>query len=155
MTPPVLLSSRSHNWRTPPQLFELLHDHFRFTVDAAADDDNALLPTYWTEEDDALVQDWTGHVVWCNPPYGRHLTRFVEKAHAEWRDNAVTTVLLIPARTDTSVWHRLIFPNADVHFLAGRLRFLNSRGERADAATFPSALVIFPGWKTSLQHFTR
>lgn len=88
------------NWRTPPDFFEKLHAEFGFTLDAAASDENALLGRdcgyagdhcdehqcwtvgrYFTEEDDAISQDWTGERVWCNPPYSPAslLYAFIEK----------------------------------------------------------------------------
>lgn len=43
-------------WRTPQRLYSNLHREFTFTVDAAASDQNALPPNYWTEETDSLSQ---------------------------------------------------------------------------------------------------
>ena len=59
-----------NDWRTPPELFRLLDMEFRFTLDAAADDENHLCEQYLTEAEDALSADVADHVVWCNPPYG-------------------------------------------------------------------------------------
>ncbi len=66
-------------WRTPRQLFDQLNGIFRFAVDACASAENALLPTYWTIEDDARLQDWSQHRVYCNPPFGE-LATFLAKA---------------------------------------------------------------------------
>lgn len=150
MVDQALFSSQRHDWRTPPRLFNALHQQFQFTVDAAASADNALLPTFWDAETDALHQDWSGHRVWCNPPYGRKQADFVRKAFEEWQTHAVTTALLIPARPDTRIWQQLILPNATVTFLPGRVRFLNQAGEETEAAPFPSAVCIFDGWKGAL-----
>lgn len=50
--------------------------------------------------------------------------------------------MLIPARTDTSYWHDYIFPNAEIEFLRGWLKFeINGKGN--EPAPFSSALVIF------------
>lgn len=146
----VLLSSNRHDWRTPAHIFKALHQQYQFTVDAAASAENSLLPFFWDVEADALRQDWSGHRVWCNPPYGRKQADFIRKAFEEWQTNAVTTVLLIPARPDTRAWQKLILPNATVSFLSGRLRFLNHLGEATEAAPFPSAIVVFDGWKRAL-----
>jgi hypothetical protein len=71
--------------------FGLLHERFRFTVDAAAAPHNARLPRYWTREDSALEQDWRGERVWCNPPYS-DIRPWVEHA---WQ------------MYDTHEWHRV------------------------------------------------
>ena len=47
------------------------------------------------------------------------------------------------ARTDTKIWHDVIFPHAKVEFIKGRLKFSNSK----NSAPFPSAIVIFYGAK--------
>lgn len=66
-------------WRTPRQFFDQLDAIFGFTVDACASAENALLDTYWTATDDARLQDWSQHRVYCNPPFGE-LASFLAKA---------------------------------------------------------------------------
>lgn len=48
-----------------------MHRIFGFSIDACASAANALLPRYWTAEDDAFAHDWTGERVYCNPPFKR------------------------------------------------------------------------------------
>lgn len=138
MVSPTLFKSDRHDWRTPQALFDRLHSEFAFTLDAAASAANALLPRYWTAEDDALAQDWRGERIWCNPPYGRMGHRFIEKAATSDADVAV---LLIPARPDTRAWHEYILgnPAAEVRFLRGRVRFVGA----PHGAPFPSAVIVF------------
>jgi site-specific DNA-methyltransferase (adenine-specific) len=74
-----------------------------------------------------------------NPPYGREIGKWIEKAYVESLGGA-TVVCLIPARTDTKYWHEFIFPHAnEIRFIKGRLKFGNSK----NSAPFPSALVVF------------
>lgn len=130
------LSDRT-DWQTPQDFFDLLHAEFRFTIDAAATPENAMLRRFWTKQDNAPLQDWTGERVWCNPPYGREGWPFIEKAA---RRDADVAVLLVPARPDTRVWHRFIFPWAsEIRWVRKRLRF---RGAEHDAP-FPSAVAVF------------
>ena len=142
MTMAVHFSSERHDWTTPRAFFDELHAEFGFTLDAAASPHNALCPRYFTEESDGLAQDWRGEVVWCNPPYGRQIGKWIAKAAEEARGGA-TVVMLIPARPDTAAWHDHIFanPQATVRFVRGRLKF----GEAKESAPFPSAVVIFRG----------
>jgi phage N-6-adenine-methyltransferase len=83
-------------WRTPPQLFDDLNAIFHFTVDACANQDNALLPRFWSVDDDARLHDWTDESVFCNPPFGEIAT-FVIKA-----PQAKTTVFLLPVTALTT-----------------------------------------------------
>jgi phage N-6-adenine-methyltransferase len=137
---PVHFSSRSDDWATPQWLFDLLDAEFGFTLDVCATADNAKCRHYFSPEMDGLKQDWRG-VCWMNPPYGRQISRFVEKAHQSALQGA-TVVCLLPARTDTTYWHRVIAHAAVIRFLKGRLKF----GGAPNSAPFPSAVVVFqPG----------
>lgn len=84
-----------------------------------------------------------GGNVFVNPPYGRSIRAWVEKAYQESvRDPNRKIVMLIPSRTDTSYWHDFIFPHADVEFIRGRLKF-EVNGQGGNPAPFPSAIVVF------------
>lgn len=138
----ALMSSDKHDWGTPPELYQELDDEFGFTIDVCASDWNAKHENYWTVEDDALEQDWSDHICFMNPPYGREIKHWVEKARTE-AENGATVVGLIPARTDTRYWHNHIFGVADdIRFLKGRIKFHRPEGE-ADAAPFPSAVIVW------------
>ena len=109
-----------------PEDFAPLHERFGFTIDAAAAPHNAKLPRYWTIEDDALAQDWTGERIYCNPPYSS-IEPWPAKAHDS---GAELVVMLLPAnRTEQGWWQREIEPQRragllTVEFLPGRMRFL-------------------------------
>ena len=134
----VALSSESNDWATPQQTFNELDNEFNFTLDPCASQENAKCEKYFTKEDDGLSQDWSNEIVFMNPPYGREIGKWVEKAYRESLKGAVV-VCLIPARTDTKYWHNFIFPYAEIRFIKGRLKFGGSK----NAAPFPSAIVIY------------
>ena len=80
----ALLSSKSQEWRTPRSFFENLDREFHFVLDAAATAENAKCERYFTPETDGLSQSWNvGGSVFCNPPYGREIGKWVEKAYRE------------------------------------------------------------------------
>ena len=136
---PGLMSSASEDWATPLSFFEDLNDEFDFTLDACAASWNAKCEQYFTVDDDALAQTWTG-TVWMNPPYGRTIGQWMAKAVEAWRGGA-RVVCLVPARTDTAWWHDYAMLG-EVRFVRGRLKFEREHGD-SDAAPFPSAVVIF------------
>lgn len=121
---------------TPIALFDKLNREFGFTLDAAASPENALCERFLSREDDALKQPWTGSV-WCNPPYGIHIGKWVEKGFNEAQHGAVV-VMLLPANTDTLWFHRWC-TKGEIRFIKGRLKF----GSMGTAAPFPSMVVIF------------
>lgn len=137
----VHFSSASNEWSTPDDLFDKLNAEFHFTVDAAASVENAKCPKFWTYRENGLAQDWRNERVWCNPPYGREIGKWIEKAAMA---GAEVAVLLIPARTDTKAWHQHIFGKAEVRFIQGRLKF-SGGGKNPNNwnAPFPCAVIIW------------
>ena len=137
----ALLSSKNMCWCTPQDFFDKLNEEFSFTLDAAATDKTAKCPLYFTPETDGLKSSWKvagGGTVFCNPPYGREIGKWVQKAYEE-AQAGTPIVLLIPARTDTSYFHDFIYHKAEIRFIKGRLKFGGCKG----AAPFPSMVVIF------------
>ena len=139
-----MYSSKEHSWETPKWLVDTLKTVIDFTVDAAASAENAKHERFWTIEDDGLAQDWTKETVWVNPPYGRALPGWLKKAYESSREGGGQSVVLVPARPDTSYWHQWILPHQDVPilFLSGRLKF-ELKGKTVGTANFPSALIFF------------
>lgn len=136
-----MFSSQTDQWATPQNLFNELNDEFHFTLDPCADDTNHKCDLYFTKEQDGLSQDWAGHIVFCNPPYGREIGKWVEKCYRETKNRPFETVcvMLIPARTDTKWFHDYIYNIHEIRFIKGRLKFGNSK----NSAPFPSMVVVF------------
>lgn len=142
----VHFSSACDEWSTPDDLFAELGDIFHFDLDACASAHNAKCGRFFSREQDALRQRWAG-TVWMNPPYGRRIGAFMQKAFEESKLGA-TVVCLVPSRTDTAWWHTYA-RQGQIIFLRGRLRF----GGATSSAPFPSAIVIF--WGGQLGHAVR
>lgn len=133
-----LFSSNTDLWATPQDFFDKLNEEFNFTLDPCALPENAKCDKFFTPEDDGLKQDWTGHHVFCNPPYGSAIKHWVKKCYDEAQKGTLV-VMLIPARTDTSYFHDYIYHKAEIRFVRGRLKF----GGAAHGAPFPSMIVIY------------
>lgn len=107
-------------WSTPQWLFDELNKEFNFDVDVCATKENAKCDKYYTKEDDGLSKEWYMSV-WCNPPYGREIGKWVKKAHEERHRVAngkkTTVVMLLPARTDTKWFHDYIYGKAEIRFI--------------------------------------
>ena len=138
----ALFSSKSDEWATPKEVFNELNNEFRFDIDVASTDQNALCKRHFTASENGLIQDWGGCSVWCNPPYSQ-VGRWVRKCYEE-RNNAKSIVLLIPSRTDTRWFHEFIYGVAEVRFIKGRLKFSGSK----NSAPFPSMIVIYRRYET-------
>lgn len=133
-----LFTSNKDDWRTPTPLFNKLNKRFSFDYDVCASHENAKCPKYFTKEMDGLKQQWTG-TCYCNPPYGRVIGKWMEKAYKSSVMGA-TVVCLIPARTETR-WYNNWVVRGEVEFLKGRQKFSDGK----TGAPFPSAVVTFYG----------
>ena len=137
-----MFTSNTDDWETPQWLFDRLNWIFGFDLDVCASDENHKCDRYFTAEQDGLKNSWGGCKCWCNPPYGRQIGKWVEKAARSVEETDGTlVVMLIPARTDTRWYHEYIAHNPMAHavFLKGRLTF----GRAKHNAPFPSMVVVF------------
>lgn len=124
----------STEYRTPPAIFEALAREFRFNVDAAASDENALVGQwcdhgrlcesdhhasyghgrYYTAETDGTKRDHyrAEDVVYANPPYSPSalVDAYVDTAAWTAKNLGATWVLLLNSgMTDTRRWHNHIW----------------------------------------------
>ena len=133
----VHFSSNTDIWSTPQDFYNKLNAEFSFNLDPCALPENAKCDKFFTPEQDGLKQDWGGYRVFMNPPYGREIGKWVEKAATCKADIVVG---LLPARTDTRWFHEHIYGKAEIRFIKGRLKF----GDATNSAPFPSMIVV---WK--------
>jgi len=148
--------SGSGTWETPDDLYNNLNGFFRFNIDAAANKTNTKCGTYYRKrpepkqghryvnqkEVDGIVDEWPVHqgdVVWCNPPYGRDIGKWLDRGY-EASENGATVVFLLPARTDTH-WFHSYSKIGEVWLFKGRIKFMGAQA----SAPFPSMLLIFDG----------
>ncbi len=136
--------------QTCPGLWLDLHSRFQFSIDAAASASNAMLPRYWTREDNALKQPWCGERIWCNPPYSR-VEPWIRKAWAEHAVGCPLIVMLLPNnRADQGFWQELIERHRDrpgtglrTEFLPGRPRFGHPKDGVMGRPMFGLVLLIW------------
>jgi len=125
-----LMTSLSPHYATPKALYDMLDAEFHFDFD----------PCPLKSGIDGLAMTW-GKVNFINPPYGKMISVWIDRAYAE-SCTGKTCVMLLPARTDTRYWHNIILRHAEeIRFIKGRLKF----GDCKNSAPFPSCVVIFRG----------
>lgn len=152
-----LLSSGKDDWETPDDLFALYDSTYHFVLDAAANESNHKCPLWLGPgglHEDALSISWhpwlmSGGNIWLNPPYSKgNQAKFVTKAFQEvfelynlsgGRKQHGSVVCLLPARTDTKLFHEVIQPWGRIHFIKGRVKFKGA----SQGAPFPSMIVVF------------
>lgn len=139
----IIVATKRQDWTTPPGVFFGLHLEFSFTVDAAAEAHNALLSRFWTVEQDALRQDWTGQCVFCNPPWSR-IPEFLERGRQFAQ--VATSVFLLPASVDTAWFHDIAY-YAWKDLFRGRVSFVAPEGVKQSTPPTGTMLAVFgPGW---------
>jgi len=136
--------SKNDKWMTPPEIYNPLHEEFKFNFDPC--------PINWTEEDPSgLSMPW-GTSTFCNPPYSA-TAKWIEKASLE-AHKGKTIVMLINAVTDTKAFHEYIYNKAEIRFLKGRIKFINpAEPEKRTPNVKASMVVVFrpPGYKWSAE----
>jgi len=128
----ILHSSIKQDWETPQADFNEWNLKYNFTLDPCCTTKNCKCPDgiYFDLGESGLDLPWAGRV-FMNPPYNAQKL-WIPKAVKESRRAGVEFVIgLLPARTDTEVFHNYIWdrhshrphPFAQVEFLKGRLVF--------------------------------
>ena len=117
-----IFSKQSDLWKTPSNIYK------RFMQDGYFDP-CPTNPTF-----DGLSIPWKNKN-FVNPPYSQ-IMKWLDKAFAE-RERENYSVFLIPARTDTKWFAKIVQEKCTIIFLQGRLKF-NDYG----TAPFPSMFVI-------------
>ena len=128
------------DWATPKELYDKLDDEFNFDFD----------PCPLHSDFDGLKIDWKNSN-FINPPYSRMLKEaFIRKAYEESLKGKLC-VMLLPVSTSTKIFHEVIYHNAEIRFLKGRVKFegYNTFGELVSnkCGMHDSMIVIFDGKK--------
>lgn len=128
-----------------------------FSHDFAADDENAVCPSYWTIKDDSLKQSndkWREKVGlygwgWLNPPFS-HIGPWAEKC-AEVGSDGGHIAFLVPASVGSNWYRDFVHTHARVLFLNGRITFVGCKqGYPKDcilALYGPDVIVGYDVWK--------
>jgi len=138
----------SDEWGTPPELFLMLHKQYHFTLDPCA---YKPMPLHhdllmFDKQDNGLLQEWSNHSVFINPPYsGHNIEMWMKKAYEE-KDKALIIVMLIPTtKTGTRFFKKYAMDGgAEFVFITGRIKFIPMRGQVQSSNPLNSMIVI---WK--------
>lgn len=134
------------DYRTPPDFLESVKRRLRieeFTFDLAADAGNTVADDFYTEADDAIIQDWSRDGWnWLNPPFA-DLEPWVAKASKEGLNGAYVA-MLVPASVGANWWREWVEPNSYVVYLNGRLAFIPDKPKWL----YPKdlALLLYTPW---------
>jgi len=128
------------HWETPQYVYDYLEAEYFAGYPEYFD------PCPLHADFDGLSVEW-GAANYINPPYNRRdKEAFILKAYAESQKDKLC-VMLIPASTETEIFHDIIVPNAKVILIRRRVKFkgCNSKGEYVTdkAGQSGSMFVVF------------
>ena len=124
-------SKKTDHWRTPIHLYDELNKEFNFDFDPCP-----YLATF-----DGLKCNW-GKRNFVNPPYSK-VKEFLIKAHIELNNgNADLCVFLVFSNTDTKWFHNYVYGKAELRFIKGRVRFIDTNNQVNQPAMRPSMIAI-------------
>lgn len=103
-------------------------------------------PRFFTVKKSGLKQEWTEDF-FLNPPYSE-VGSWIAHADEQVKKHNVKGVILTYAKTDTKWWHLFIEenPDATVHFIKGRIRFIVNGKPSKNSAPYPSVWIILKKW---------
>ena len=123
----------SHNtdhWRIPTEIYNF------FMSEGYID------PCPFYADFDGLTREYKNQKIYINPPYSQ-IKLWVDYA-LKLLGGGCKIVMLIPSRTETKYFHKLMEHNPKILFFKGRLHFNESK----NSAPFPSCLIILEQGRT-------
>lgn len=135
-----MYSSDDDSWGTPDFIFQALDKIYGpFDLDPASDDYNYKCTNHFTRKDNGLKQQWDGHSVFLNPPYGDDIIHWVNKC-CEERSFCKVICALLPGRTDSVWFHNFVLGKAnELLLIKGRIKFEGA----LYSAPFPSVVAVY------------
>lgn len=103
---------------------------------------NAMQQVFKAAGQDGLTLDWSGHVVFVNPPYSGS-SLWLRKIAVEWRAGRIGLLLcLVNAKTDAPEFHAAMRNGASVFFFEGRIKYVKPDGTQ-EPSSQPSMMIAF------------
>lgn len=109
-----------------------------------------VLTNYITEKENALLVDWNGQRVWCNPPYSRgNVDNFVAKAVEQCQKNQKDVIMLLNVDPSTKYFKRILDnAKAIVYVTSGRISFIKTQDNEVKSNPLkPSMFVLLSSSK--------
>lgn len=166
----LLLPKRAHvsnnsgeqEWFTPPTFIKAARDCMGGIdldpASCAAANRTVKAREYYDARKNGLAQEWHGKV-WLNPPYSRPLVeQFCQKLIDSIASGAVKRACILTNNfTDTSAGQLLLSQASAVLFVAGRISFLDAKGNENGAPLQGQMIcglnVAFTDFKAAFEEF--
>ena len=146
-------NSGEYEWYTPIEYIEAARltmgtiDLDPASCDAA--NETVKAKTYYTEEQDGLIQPWFG-TVWLNPPYSQPLvSQFCDLLVDNYlKGNIKQACVLVNNATETKFYQNMLNHCSAVCFIKGRVKFVDKNGE-SKGSPLQGQTVLYFGKETT------
>ena len=146
-------NSGEYEWYTPIEYIEAARltmgtiDLDPASCDAA--NETVKAKTYYTEEQDGLIQPWFG-TVWLNPPYSQPLvSQFCDLLVDNYlKGNIKQACVLVNNATETKFYQNMLNHCSAVCFIKGRVKFVDKNGE-SKGTPLQGQTVLYFGKETT------
>jgi len=148
--PHVTHYSGEYEWYTPIDYIEAARLTMgSIDVDPAScslANKNVKAETFYTKEDDGLLQDWPGNV-WLNPPYSQpEVSDFCALLVEKYQSGEVKQAcVLVNNATETKHYQNMLKHCSAVCFIKGRIRFIDQHGEPAQGSPLQGQTILYFG----------
>jgi hypothetical protein len=145
----VAQATGNNEWYTPSPIIEAAREVMgSIALDPASSaqaNKTVKAEQFFTAADDGQFQDWHGPL-WMNPPYAHPLIdEFVQHLADELSRGALNDACVLVNNATETAWGQLLLGVSDaVCFHAGRIRFLNEKGE-ATGAPLQGQMIVYRG----------
>ena len=119
----VFYSKNTDDWKTPKVLYQYFMDHEFIDV------------CPYQSSEDYLLKEFHNSKLYANPPYSKN-KEFIEWLYKQVENNCEVW-LLIPSRTDTRYFQKMLSDGQFFYFIKGRLKYNDGNM----GAPFPSVLI--------------
>lgn len=135
MPRPARLESKDDKWKTPLDLAEDVRHLFGGSIglDPCCSENNLRAEEFYLPEHDGLSRTWLDRT-WCNPPYGRDIPKWLNKAAKESLNGHRIGLLLSVSRSEQDYFQEMITYSSAITLLKGKLR--HSEGKDAMLASW-------------------
>ena len=132
------IEGKTNVWLTPPEIFQALG---QFDLDPCFGDPRPWDTAAHHYGDYGLEKPWFGRI-WMNPPYGKEISKWMEKMAAHQNGTA-----LVYVRTDTRWWKNHVSEYAHgLLFIYRRIQFYQFDGSIDKKSTSPSVLIAYSAY---------
>jgi phage N-6-adenine-methyltransferase len=144
--PHVAQQTGEYEWYTPKEIIEAARKTMgSIDLDAASCElanETIMATKYFTEKDDALLQEWRGNV-WLNPPYARGIIdKFSTKAIQELF-NITQLTMIVNNATETNWLQNLVEECNALCLVRGRVKFWNMDENRTGSPLQGQVVLYF------------